>query len=103
VSLDITPERVPEALERTAYFVVAEALTNVVKHAGAHRARVRAHVDGATFHVEVCDDGAGGARLEMSSGLLGLQDRVAALDGKLSVESPAGRGTTIIARLPIPG
>jgi signal transduction histidine kinase len=103
VSIAVTSERLPEALERTAYFVVAEALTNVVKHAGAQSARVTVDIDGATLHVEVADDGVGGARLDGSSGLLGLQDRVAALNGELSIESPPGTGTTLVARLPIHG
>jgi signal transduction histidine kinase len=102
VALDVTRERLPEALERTVYFVIAEALTNVVKHAGAHGARVTARTEGSTLHVEIADDGEGGARVNGGSGLLGLQDRIAALDGELRVRSVPGQGTTIVARLPIP-
>jgi signal transduction histidine kinase len=102
LSVDVTPERLPPSLEATAYFIVAEALTNVVKHAHAHRAEVRASLDDGALHVEVRDDGVGGAQLEGSSGLLGLEDRAAALDGELHVESPPGGGTVISATLPVP-
>ena len=103
VSVDVPPGRLPPTLEATAYFVVAEALTNVVKHADADRAEVRATVDRGELRIEVRDDGKGGALLNGSSGLLGLQDRVATLQGRLDVRSPAGGGTVICARLPIPG
>jgi signal transduction histidine kinase len=102
VSADVTAERLPPALEATAYFIVAEALTNVVKHAGAGRAQLRAFVERGTLHIEVRDDGVGGARLEDGSGLLGLHDRAAALNGELRVESPPGGGTVITATLPVP-
>jgi signal transduction histidine kinase len=102
VSVDVTAERLPPRLEATAYFIVAEALTNVVKHAGAGSARIMAVVDSGTLCVEVRDDGVGGARLEGSSGLLGLHDRAAAIGGELRVESPQGAGTIVAARLPIP-
>jgi signal transduction histidine kinase len=102
VSVDVTGERLPRALEGTAYFVIAEALTNVVKHAQARTARVRAVANGGALRIEISDDGRGGARLEGSSGLLGLQDRVAALNGELRVDSPPGGGTTLTVTLPIP-
>jgi signal transduction histidine kinase len=102
VSAEVTAERLPPALEATAYFIVAEALTNVIKHAGASSAQVRISVDGGALHVEVRDDGVGGTRLEGSSGLLGLRDRAAAMNGELHVESPPGRGTVITAKLPVP-
>jgi signal transduction histidine kinase len=102
VSVDVTGERLPRALEATAYFIVAEALTNVVKHAGASRAQVSAHVDDGALRVEVRDDGVGGAGLDGSSGLLGIQDRAAAMTGELVVDSPKGHGTTIVATLPLP-
>jgi signal transduction histidine kinase len=102
VSVDVTAERLPPRLEATAYFIVAEALTNVVKHAGAGSARIMAVVDSGALCVEVRDDGVGGARLEGSSGLLGLHDRAAAIGGELRVESPQGAGTIVAARLPIP-
>jgi signal transduction histidine kinase len=102
VSIDVTDERLPPALEATAYFIVAEALTNVVKHAGASAARISAHVHDGALRVEVRDDGAGGAHVDGSSGLLGLHDRAAAMNGELTVESPPGSGTTIVATLPVP-
>src|SRR3954468_24849475 len=80
---------------------VSEALTNAVKHSGAKRVEVRAQVDDGVLRVEIRDDGAGGARLEGSTGLMGLNDRVAALDGRLEVKSPPGEGTLIAATLPL--
>jgi signal transduction histidine kinase len=93
--------RLPAAIEATAYFVVAEALTNVAKHAHAGHATVSAHVEDSTVRVEVRDDGVGGARPD-GSGLLGLADRLAVLDGRLRVESPADGGTLVTADLPVP-
>jgi signal transduction histidine kinase len=103
VSVDVPAERLPPALEAAAYFIVAEALTNVVKHAHARRAQIRAFVDSGALHLEVRDDGVGGARLDGHSGLLGLHDRAAAMNGELSVESPQGGGTVVAATLPLPG
>jgi signal transduction histidine kinase len=103
VSVEVTSERLPRLLEATAYFIIAEALTNVVKHAGASSAEVRAFVDGDALHVEVRDEGVGGARLDGSSGLLALHDRAAAVDGALTVESPVGEGTVVAAVLPVAG
>jgi signal transduction histidine kinase len=103
VSVDVTDERLPPALEATAYFIVAEALTNAVKHAGARSAHIKASVDGAVLHVEVRDDGIGGARIDAGSGLLGLHDRAAAVGGELTVDSPPRGGTRIVATLPVPG
>jgi signal transduction histidine kinase len=94
--------RLGAAVEATAYFVVAEALTNVVKHARAERASVAAGVEDGTLRVRVRDDGVGGARPD-GSGLLGLADRLAVLDGRLRVESPPGGGTLVAADLPVPG
>jgi signal transduction histidine kinase len=102
VSVNVTPERLPESVEATAYFITAEALTNVVKHAQARRAEVEAFLDGDVLHLEVRDDGAGGAKVEGSSGLLGLQDRASAVGGELDVESPPGSGTVVTAKLPVP-
>jgi signal transduction histidine kinase len=101
VLTDVTEERLPSLLEATAYFIVAEALTNVVKHAQAHRAYVRVQVDDGALRIEVGDDGVGGARVDGSSGLLGLQDRAAAVNGELTIESAPGRGTVVAAVLPI--
>jgi signal transduction histidine kinase len=102
VSADVTAERLPAALEATAYFIVAEALTNAVRHACATRAQIVAVVDGAVLRLEVSDDGIGGARSDGSSGLLGLRDRAAALNGDLRVVSPPGEGTVVTAALPVP-
>ena len=101
VSVNVTPARLPASVEATAYFITAEALTNVVKHAQARRAEVEASLDGDVLHLEVRDDGAGGAKVEGSSGLLGLQDRASAVGGELYVESPPGSGTVLAAKLPV--
>ena len=93
--------RLPAAVEATAYFVVAEALTNVAKHARAGRAAVTARVEDGTLRVQVRDDGVGGARPD-GSGLVGLADRLAVLDGRLRVESPADGGTLVAADIPLP-
>jgi signal transduction histidine kinase len=102
VSVAVTAERLPPTLEATAYFIAAEALTNVIKHARATSAEVEASVTDGALRIEVRDDGAGGARLEGSSGLIGLRDRAEALEGKLTVNSPVGGGTVVAARLPVP-
>ncbi len=102
VELDVTAPRLPAATETTAYFVVAEALTNVVKHAGASSAHVQVDVDGTTLAVEVRDDGVGGADPARGTGLVGLLDRVDAADGTLTVTSPGSVGTTLRATLPLP-
>jgi signal transduction histidine kinase len=101
VSLHVTAERFPETVEATAYFIVAEALTNVVKHADANSADIRAFVDCGVLHVEVSDDGVGGAHMNGGSGLLGLSDRAAALNGDLRVQSARGAGTVLRVRLPL--
>jgi PAS domain S-box-containing protein len=93
--------RLPAAVEATAYFVVAEALTNVVKHSGAKRATVMARVEDSTLQLQVRDDGIGGAR-PGGSGFVGLADRLAVLDGQLRVESPTDRGTLVAADIPLP-
>jgi PAS domain S-box-containing protein len=92
--------RLPAAVEATAYFVVAEALTNVAKHSHAHRATVAARIDDGTLQLRVRDDGVGGARPE-GGGFVGLADRLAVLDGQLRVESPAGGGTLVAADIPL--
>jgi signal transduction histidine kinase len=101
VSASIDVPRLAPATETTAYFVIAEALTNVVKHAGATRAEVSAGVNGRWLTVMVRDDGAGGAVPARGSGLTGLYDRVEAGEGTLTVTSPPGRGTTVRAVLPV--
>ena len=101
VTVDVTVARFPAGVEATAYFVISEALTNAVKHASASRAHVTARLDDGQLHVEVCDDGAGGAHAGHGSGLGGLEDRVAALDGRLTLDSPPGHGTRLRAFLPV--
>ncbi|HEY2319130.1 MAG TPA: GAF domain-containing protein [Solirubrobacteraceae bacterium] len=103
VSVDVAEERLPAGVEATAYFVVSEALTNVVKHAQAADARVTARVESGELRVEVRDDGVGGARGGHGTGLGGLEDRVSALDGRLLLESPPSGGTRVCALLPVPG
>jgi signal transduction histidine kinase len=100
VTVDVAVGRLPAAIEAPAYFVVAEALTNVVKHSGAESAAVSASVDDGVLRVEVRDDGVGGAR-EDGTGLVGLDDRLAALDGALRIESPVGNGTLVAAAIPV--
>jgi signal transduction histidine kinase len=101
VHVDVTPDRLPATVETTAYFVVAEALTNAVKHAGAGRARVRAVDEDGVLVLEVHDDGAGGADPTRGTGLIGLTDRVAACGGSIAITSPPGEGTTLAVELPI--
>jgi signal transduction histidine kinase len=100
---DALDERLPPAVEATAYFTVAEALTNVAKYAEASHAVVRLDRSDAGLVVEVRDDGIGGASTDGGSGLSGLADRVGALDGTLTVNSPAGAGTVVRAVLPLNG
>jgi signal transduction histidine kinase/CHASE3 domain sensor protein len=102
VQLDVrTDRRLPEALEVAAYYIVSEALTNAVKHAQASGVEVEVEaVDGA-LRVSVRDDGVGGADPGRNSGLVGLKDRVEALGGRISIESPPGAGTSIRAQLPL--
>ena len=100
VEVAIPADRLPAPVEATAYFVVAEALTNVAKHAGAASAAVAARVEDGTLRIEVRDDGVGGARPD-GSGLRGLWDRLAALDGRLKIESPVDGGTLVAATIPI--
>jgi len=94
-------ERLPEPVEAAAYYVVAEALTNVAKYSNANAATVRVSRDNGRAVVEVADDGIGGADVTRGSGLRGLADRVEALDGTLHVTSPPGGGTTVRAEIPV--
>src|SRR3712207_4723281 len=101
VQLDGRP---PEAVETTAYFVVAEALANVAKHSGASEARVTVRQEPKPHDrlvIKVTDDGRGGADPGTGTGLSGLRDRLSALDGRLFVESPAGGPTRVRAELPL--
>jgi signal transduction histidine kinase len=90
----------PDPVEIAAYFVVSEALTNVVKHASATQASVLLEREPETLRVTVTDDGVGGARITPDSGLAGLRDRLEALDATLSIESEAGHGTNVRAFFP---
>jgi len=101
VELDVSVGRLPRPIEATAYFVVAEALTNVSKHSAAERAEVSAHVADGMLVIEVCDDGIGGARAG-GPGLVGLADRLAAVEGRLEVDSPPDGGTRVVAFIPLP-
>ncbi|MEJ2868966.1 ATP-binding protein [Actinomycetospora sp. OC33-EN08] len=92
--------RLPPSVEGTAFHVVAEAITNTVKHAGATRLEVRLHRRASELRVSVHDDGCGGAAATGGTGLRGLADRVEALGGRLAVESPDGVGTTLVAEVP---
>ncbi|HTE64142.1 MAG TPA: PAS domain-containing protein [Solirubrobacteraceae bacterium] len=94
--------RLSPTLETTAYFTVAESLTNVAKYARASHATVRVAEEDGALVIEVRDDGVGGARPALGSGLTGLADRVGACDGTLSVVSPPGEGTLVRAELPLP-
>jgi len=102
VQLEVdVPTRLPEAVEVAAYYVVSEALSNVAKHAHASSARVAARTQAGSLHLAVRDDGVGGAVAGEGSGLLGLIDRVEALGGTISVTSPPGRGTALLAEFPL--
>jgi signal transduction histidine kinase len=103
VEVSVEPDgRPPEAVETTAYFVVAETLANVAKHSGASEAHVAVWRElEDRLVVEVTDDGKGGANPEAGTGLAGLADRLAALDGRLFVESPIGGSTRVRAELPL--
>jgi signal transduction histidine kinase len=94
-------ERLPTPVEIAVYFVVSEALANVAKYAHASTATVSITTNATRVTVEVSDDGAGGADIDGGSGLRGLADRVAALDGRLEVHSPPGAGTRLRAEIPV--
>ncbi|WP_433462033.1 AAA family ATPase [Spirillospora sp. CA-128828] len=104
VDLDLSVQgRLPEHVEVSAYYVVAEALTNAAKHAGASAVTVTVEADtaAAVLHMAVSDDGAGGADFTHGTGLVGLKDRVEALGGGVFLDSPRGTGTTLRAELPL--
>jgi signal transduction histidine kinase len=102
IEVAVSVDRLPAPVEATAYFVVAEALTNIAKHARATGGTVRARVEGGTLELQVRDDGVGGARPD-GSGLVGLADRLGVLDGQLRVDSPVDGGTLVVADIPLPG
>lgn len=100
LTVDLPTERLAPVTENTAYFVVSEALANVAKHADAGTCRVDLHCDGRRLRVVVEDDGVGGAVLAPGHGLAGLTDRLQAVDGVLTVDSPRGGPTRLTAELP---
>jgi len=100
VRVDVPAERLPAEIEASGYFIVAEALTNVVKHSQAAHAEVTASLEDGMLRIEVRDKGAGGADRD-GHGLVGMRDRVTTLGGRLEIESPAGNGTLVAATLPL--
>ncbi len=101
VEAAVTTDPLEPAVEAAVYYVISEALANVVKHASARSVVVRVETNDGVVAVTVADDGVGGADPTGGSGLRGLSDRVAALDGTLSVESPTGGGTFVRAEIPV--
>jgi len=102
VEADLGDVILPPHLEQAAYFVVSEALTNVAKHSGARSGLVSLQVVGAELSASVTDDGHGGAHASKGSGIVGLQNRVRSVGGTLTLESPVGGPTTLLAVLPLP-
>jgi signal transduction histidine kinase len=103
VSLDVAQLALPSSLETSVYFFCSEALTNVIKHADATSASVRVDVADGWLSIEVRDDGLGGAEIGAGgSGLLGLRDRIGALEGAFALTSLGGGGTTLTAQIPLP-
>jgi signal transduction histidine kinase len=100
IEVDAPKSRCNPDAEATAYFLVCEALANIVKHAGATRAHVHIEQAGGHLKVTVTDDGCGGADFRADGGLVGMRDRLAALAGEITVTSPLGGGTEIEARIP---
>jgi signal transduction histidine kinase len=100
IEMDVD-RRLPAPVEAAAYFLVAEALTNVSRYARATGARVQIEVDDDDLVVTVTDDGVGGVDVAAGSGLRGLQDRLATVDGSLQIDSPPGEGTRVIGRIPV--
>ncbi|MCI3277243.1 PAS domain S-box protein [Streptomyces cylindrosporus] len=103
LDLRLPAARFPEQLEVAAYYVTSECLTNAAKHAHARVVSVDAGIRDDVLELTIADDGVGGAETGRGSGLIGLIDRVEAIGGKLTVSSPAGRGTTMRVRLPLSG
>jgi signal transduction histidine kinase len=100
IELRVPRERVAPAVEAAIYFTIAEALTNVAKHAHASHVQVNVDIAGATVAAEIADDGVGGATAAAGSGLHGLGDRLDAIGGKLTIHSPRGAGTLVRAHAP---
>jgi signal transduction histidine kinase len=99
---ELPAQELPEQVELAAYFVVSEALANVAKHASATQASVTMTKSNGRLAVEISDDGVGGVDTDLGTGLRGLSDRLAAIEGQLDVDSEPGRGTTVRASLPCP-
>jgi len=95
--------RLPEQAEVAAYYVVSEALTNVARHAEASVVSIDVVQEDDALHLVIRDDGVGGADGRSGSGLIGLKDRVEALGGKITVDSPSGGGTSLAVTLPLAG
>jgi len=95
--------RPPEPIESAVYYVVSEALANATKHSQASKVSVSVSRDDDGMHATIADDGIGGAAIPGSSGLIGLLDRIEALGGSLTLDSPHGEGTTISIELPLRG
>jgi signal transduction histidine kinase len=102
VEFEAPEEELPQAVEAAAYYVIAEALANVIKYARATLVKVRVSCKNRLVVVEVSDDGVGGADPSAGSGLSGLSDRVEALGGTLAISSPPGLGTCVTATIPPP-
>jgi signal transduction histidine kinase len=101
VRLDVALRgRPPASVEATAYFIVAEALTNAARYANAHSVDVKVWQNGGKLHIEVKDDGVGGAETRAGGGLAGLADRAGSVEGSLRVTSPQGGPTVVSADLP---
>jgi signal transduction histidine kinase len=103
VAVEAPAERLSEAVETAAYYIVSEALANAAKHAEARAGAITVRRDDGILAVEIRDDGRGGADLAGGSGIVGLRDRAEALGGSLTVDSPAGGGTVMRAQLPLAG
>jgi signal transduction histidine kinase len=104
VEVDVAvDQRLPAPVEAAAYFLVAEALTNVTRYAKATGAQVAIALEGDDVRVAVTDDGVGGVDLASGSGLRGLKDRLATVDGTLEIDSPPGGGTRVVGRIPCNG
>lgn len=101
IRIRVGPGRWAPAVEATTYFVCAEAINNITKHAYATKGQIDVHEDGARLVVSVADDGVGGAHLEGGTGLFGLRDRVESLGGQLTIESNEGGGTRLVASIPL--
>jgi signal transduction histidine kinase len=100
IDVDLPAGRFGEAAELTAYYLIAESITNAIKHARARRIRVRGAKSGGWLRITVSDDGGGGANAAAGSGISGIIDRVRGIGGEADIESPAGRGTQVRARIP---